>query len=152
VFRRTAPGWEGGFDGGRAEIHSAGAGLDHIAALLAAGGRPVYAPDLLGEGADPAAEYRARVADLESQATTGDALAAALARAERDVLVAEFAAPDGDAGEGARRLVGLRIRIALDHLDAALPDLGRHLRRHLHVGSFCLYDPAEFERWALGPR
>lgn len=152
MFRRTTSGWEVAFDGRRAEIRAAGAGLEHIAALLAAGGRSLYAADLLGDGADHAAEYRARVVELESQAATADPLAGALARAERDVLVAELAAHDADAGDRARRLVGLRIRIALDHLDSALPDLGHHLRRNLRTGTYCLYEPTQPERWDLGAR
>jgi hypothetical protein len=152
VFRRTGTGWEVGFAGRRAEIPAAGAGMDHIAELLAAAGRPLYAVDLLRAGADPRVEYRARIADLESHATTTDPLAAALARAECDVLAAELSAPAGDAGERARRLVILRIRLALDHLNTALPELGHHLRRGIQTGTFCLYEPAPAERWSLGPR
>lgn len=152
VFRLGTRGWQVAFDGRQAEVRDAGAGLEHIAALLAAAGRPLYAADLLGDGADHAAEYRARVVELESQASTADPLAGAMARAERDVLVAELARHDADAGDCARRLVGLRIRIALDHLDAALPGLGRHLGRNLRTGIFCLYEPAQPERWELHPR
>ena len=149
AFRWTGAGWELAFDGLRAEV-AAGAGLDHIAALLAAAGRPVAAVDLVDAGADLATEYRARLAELDRQgAGTADPLAAALAGAERDLLHAELATPEDDPTDRARRLVALRIRTALDHVDAALPALAHHLRRHLRTGTFCLYEPERPERWKM---
>lgn len=151
VFRRTGAGWELAFDGQEAVVQ-AGAGLDHIAQLLAVAGRPVQALDLVDAGADLATEYRARLADLDRQSADGaDPLAAALARAERDVLGAELAAPEDDATDRARRLVALRVRTALDVVDDALPRLGHHLRRNLRTGTFCLYEPEWPERWKLDP-
>jgi tetratricopeptide (TPR) repeat protein len=151
-FRRTSTGWELAFDGQRAEL-PAGAGFDHIADLLAAAGRPVQALDLVDAGADLATEYRARLAELERQgAGAADPLVAALARAERDVVSAELATPEDDATDRARRLVALRIRTALDHLDVALPALGHHLRRSIRIGTFCLYEPQRREQWHVTPR
>jgi tetratricopeptide (TPR) repeat protein len=148
----TGAGWELAFDGQRAEV-AAGAGLDLIAALLAAAGRPVPAVDLVDAGADLATEYRARLSELDRHgAGAGDPLAAALAWAERDVLRAELATPEDDATDRARRLVALRVRTALDHVDAALPGLGRHLRRNLRTGTFCVYEPDRPERWKVDPR
>lgn len=152
VFRRTGAGWALAFDGHRAEV-AAGAGIDHIADLLAAAGRPVPAMDLVDAGADLATEYRARLRELDRQgADAADPLAAALARAERDLLLAELATPEDDAGDRARRLVALRIRIALDEIDLALPALGHHLRRSIQTGTFCAYEPDRPERWQAGPR
>jgi tetratricopeptide (TPR) repeat protein len=151
-FRWTGAGWLLAFDGHHAEV-PAGAGLDHIADLLAAGGRPVQALELVGAGADLAAEYRARLGELDRQeAGAGDPLAAALARAERDLLCAQLANPEEDATDRARRLVALRVRTALDHVDGALPRLARHLRRNIRTGTFCLYEPDGPERWALDRR
>jgi tetratricopeptide (TPR) repeat protein len=163
VFRRTAEGWQLSFAGRSATVADS-PGLGHVATLLAADGRPVHVVDLaLGSGASlheqMVAEYRARVADLDAQLAGGcgeDRAAAALARAERDFLLAELAivtagAPAaGEVGDRARRLVALRIRIALDRLDAALPALARHLRRGIRTGTFCLYEPDGPERWTLG--
>ena len=149
-FYRAGAGWELAFDGQRAEV-AAGAGLDHIAALLAAAGRPVHALDLVEAGADLDTEYRARLAHLDRQGTeTADPLVAALARAEADVLSAEISAAEGDAGEQARRLVALRLRTALDQVDAALPSLGHHLRRSIQTGTFYIYEPVRPERWRMG--
>lgn len=153
AFRRTGAGWELAFDGRSAVVEAGASGLDHIAALLAAAGRPVPALDLVDAGADLATEYRARLAELDRQeAGAADPLAAALARAERDVLSAELATPEEDATDRARRLVGLRVRTALDHVDAALPALGHHLRRSIRTGTLCLYEPEGPERWQVGPR
>jgi tetratricopeptide (TPR) repeat protein len=152
VFRRTGAGWELAFDGQRAEV-SAGAGLDHIAVLLAAAGRPVQAMDLVDPGADLATEYRARLTELDRQgAGAADPLAAALARAELDVVSAELATPEDDATDRARRLVALRIRTALDHVEVVLPALGHHLRRTIRTGTFCVYEPQRPERWQVSPR
>ena len=149
LFRRTGAGWELAFDGQRAEA-AAGAGLDHIAELLAAAGRPVPALDLVDAGADLATEYRARLAELDRQgAGAADPLATALAGAERDVVSAELATPEDDATDRARRLVALRIRTALDQLDAALPSLGHHLRRAIRTGTFCMYEPGRPELWRI---
>ena len=148
-FRRAGAGWELAFDGHRAEV-AAGAGLDHIAELLAAAGRPVPALELVDAGADLATEYRARLAELDRQgADAADPLAAALARAEQDLLYAELATPEDDRTDRARRLVGLRIRTALDQVDAALPGLGHHLRRAIRTGTFCLYDPGRPGSWKI---
>ena len=149
-FSWTGAGWVVAFDGHRAEV-GAGAGLDHIAELLAAAGRPVPAVDLVDAGADLAAEYRARLAELDRQgADSSDPLAAALARAERDIVGAELATPEDDADDRARRLVALRIRTALDQVEAALPGLGHHLRRSIQTGAYCVYEPVRPERWRIG--
>ena len=153
-LRRSGAGWALAFSGQRAEV-AAGAGLDHIADLLAAAGRPLHVADLAGAGADLAMEYRARLSDLDGQArNAADPLATAVARAESDVLCAELASPEDDAVDRARRLVALRIRTALDQVDVALPALGQHLRRSLRTGSFCVYEPAWTQRWKVdrGPR
>ena len=155
VFRRTAEGWELEYGGQRAVVPDI-PGLGHIAALLAAEGRPVHAVDLVET--DQAEEaYRARLAELEAHLTASDPVAAALARAERDFLRAELAVvaagrpPAAEVGDRARRLAALRIRTCLDALEGVLPALARHLRRSIRTGTFCLYEPQRPERWKLGP-
>jgi tetratricopeptide (TPR) repeat protein len=183
LFRPAGPGWELSF-GGRTAVVADSPGLRHLAALLAADGRPVHVVDLaLGAAAaagpeagdslrdQMVAEYRARLADLDAAAAEPagaaaaaaaddpgpDPVAAALARAERDFLRAEMASVTagvpaaGDVGDRARRLVTLRIRIALDRVDGALPGLAGHLRRGIRTGTFCLYEPERPERWKMGP-
>ena len=152
VFRRAGAGWALAFDGHEAEV-TGGAGLGHIAELLAGAGRPAHAVDLVEAGADLATEYRRRMADLARQAAAAaDPLAAAVARAEADVLCAELSAGHDDAGDRARRLAALRIRVALDDVDPVLPALAHHLRRTIRVGTFCLYEPEAPARWETGPR
>ena len=149
VFRRTVEGWELEYGGQRAVVADV-AGLRHIAALLAAEGRPVHAVDLV-ETDQAEAEYRARLADLETQLTAPAPVAAALARAERDFLQAELALAVAQVGDRARRLAALRIRTCLDGLDDVLPALARHLRRSIRTGTFCLYEPQRPQRWKMGP-
>jgi tetratricopeptide (TPR) repeat protein len=160
VFRATGAGWELAFAGQQAVLAGAGgAGMAHVAALLAADGRPVHVLDLLAGDGDPdvAAEYGARLAQLDH--ADGDAIDAALDRAEADLLEAELAALRHNAGgapgaaepvDRARRLVALRIRTAVDEIDAVLPDLARHLRRSTRTGTFCLYEPDRPARWKIG--
>jgi predicted ATPase len=106
--------------------------------------------------------YRRRLADLEED--IGEAVAsndperAARAREEREFLLAELGAAVGlggrerrllDPAERARKAVAGRIRDALDHIEAAHPELARHLRRSLRTGAFCTYDPAMPTTWVL---
>ena len=161
VFRPTAGGWELAYGGQRAVVEDM-PGLGHIATLLWADGRPVHAVDLVesragaGLGEEATVEYQARLRELEDVlAGPGDALAAALARAERDFLRAELAVlgparpAAGDVADRARRLVALRIRASLDRIDDVVPVLARHLRRSLRTGTFCLYEPEQPHRWVL---
>jgi predicted ATPase len=107
-------------------------------------------------------QYRTRLADLEEDISeaeiNNDPERANLAREEREFLLAELGAAFGlggrarrllDPAERARKAVTGRIRDALTHIEAAHPDLGRHLRRSVRTGSFCAYDPAEPTRWQL---
>ncbi len=157
LFRRAGNGWELAFAGQRAEIGD-GAGLGHIAAVLAASGRPVQVLDLVGADEPAVAdgmvvEYRARLADIDRQMAGNDLIAAALARAERDILQAELdeaRSAAGDPVDRARRLVALRVRTTLDGIESALPVLGRHLRRSIRTGTFCVYEPDRPERWKIG--
>lgn len=157
VFRRTAAGWDVAFAGRRATLADL-AGLGHVAALLAADGRPVHVLDLVerdGGGARLAAELRSRMAEIDGELAAADPVAAALGRAERDLLGAELAGlatPVSvlEADDRARRLVALRVRTALDRIDDALPALGRHLRRSVRTGTFCFYEPERPERWKTG--
>lgn len=149
VFRPTAHGWELEYGGRRAVVADV-AGLRHVAALLAAEGRPIHAVDLV-EIDEADAEYRARLTQLETQLAARDPVAAALARAECDLLRTDLAHAVPDAGDRARRLAALRIRTCLDDLDGVLPALARHLRRSIRTGTFCLYEPQRPQRWKMGP-
>jgi hypothetical protein len=159
LLRRRAGGWELSY-GGRSAAVGECAGLGHIAALMEADARPVHVVDLAGAVGDAClrdqllAECRSRLDEL-AVAAAGDAasgaggpVAVALALAEQDRLEAELATLEldrppspGEAVDRARRLVTIRIRVALERVDRALPELGRHLRRSLRTGTFCAYDP-----------
>ena len=160
VFRRVAGGWELSYAGARATVADS-PGLGHVAALLAAEGRPVHVLDLVAGPAlrdEILGEYGSRLADLDAELRdVPDPLAAALARAERDFLRSEVAVLEagapaaGEVADRARRLVGLRIRTSIDRLEESLPALARHLRRSIRTGTFCLYEPDRPHRWQLGP-
>ena len=53
------------------------------------------------------------------------------------------------AGEVASSITVHEIRDAVNNIEAAHPSLGRHLRRSLRTGSFCVYDPPESVEWRL---
>jgi len=155
VLRRTAAGWEVVF-GDCAAVLPDTPGMGHIAALLAADGRPVHVLDLVGPAPPDAMahEYRAALDELDQRPVPpADPLAAALAGAERDLLTGELAdvtaGPSPTPGDRARRLVALRLRRALDRIDAAVPPLAGHLRRSIRTGTFCLYEPEAPARWKI---
>ena len=108
------------------------------------------------------AQYRERLTDLEQEIDDADAAndpeRAGRAREEREFLLAELSAAVGlsgrprralDPAERARKAVTWRIRDALNHVDAAHAELGRHLRRSVRTGGFCVYEPAEPATWRL---
>jgi hypothetical protein len=55
----------------------------------------------------------------------------------------------GDAAEKARTAVTWRIRHAVRKVEAAHPELGRHLANSLKTGTFCVYQPERVVRWQL---
>ena len=157
LFRRAEGAWLVGPPDDPARLRDA-PGLEDIARLLGAAGVGLHVGELVaavpaGDGATRG-EYEARLGELAAELVeaerAGDAVAAALLRAERDVLVAalEEAAP-ADPLDLARRTVGIRIRISLDRIEAARPDVGRHLRRSIRTGTFCAYSPERRVRWSL---
>jgi predicted ATPase len=118
----------------------------------------------VGEALDAAAraQYRARLSDLEDEINEAEANndpeRTSRAREEREFILAELGAAVGlggrarrvlDPAERARKAVTGRIRDAISHIEAAHPPLGRHLRRSVRTGSFCVYDPPEPTDWLL---
>jgi hypothetical protein len=106
------------------------------------------------------AQYRARLADLVEEIADAEAdndpERGSRARAEHDFLLGELATAVGlggrsrlvlDPAERARKAVTGRIRDAVSHIEVSHPTLGRHLRRSVRTGTFCVYDPAEPTSW-----
>ncbi len=178
LFRRQGEGWLVGTEDEAVCIRDA-RGLQDIARLIATPRASIHVADLLTGMTDGAAmnvarqarlpawalkepvvdeqtraEYEARLvelaADLVEAERAGNAVRAALAKAERDLLNGALAdAGQGDPLDRARRAVGARIRISLDHIERAQPRLGHHLRRSIRTGTFCSYVPAQPVRWRL---
>jgi tetratricopeptide (TPR) repeat protein len=177
ALRRHGDGWDLSYAGQSAHIPDS-PGVGYVANLVASPGRPLHALELMDTRLDSClrdqlvAECRSRLRDLAGHATR-DPVAAALARAEADRLQAELTAaseavvvepavtdsepvwgapaPPG-AGEvinRARRLVTIRVRVALERIEEAVPELGRHLRRSVRTGTFCLYEPVAVEGWKI---
>ncbi|MDQ6909424.1 MAG: tetratricopeptide repeat protein [Actinomycetota bacterium] len=96
------------------------------------------------------AEHRARLAELESEADRArradDPIEVALASAELDRIEALLAS-EGDSLELARAAVATRVRLAVDAVERAHPELGRHLRRSIRTGTFCSYEPPSRTNW-----
>lgn len=157
LFLRREGGWEVGPPGDPTRLPDA-PGLEDLARLLAAPGVGLHVGELMGPGplvdAASRCEYETRLEELaaglaEAEAA-GDAVAAALVRAERDVLVAVLENPSPpDPLDLARRIVAIRVRMSLDRIEAARPQVGRHLRRSIRTGTFCAYAPEQRIRWAL---
>jgi hypothetical protein len=112
--------------------------------------------------AEARTQYRSRLADLEEEIseaeTNNDAERASRGREEREFLLAELGAAMGlggrsrrllDPAERARKAVTGRIHEAIAHIENLHQGLGRHLRRSVRTGSFCIYDPAEPTAWRL---
>jgi tetratricopeptide (TPR) repeat protein len=157
MFLRHEGAWLVGAPGDPARLRDA-PGLGDIARLLGAPGVGVHVGELVGRGSivdgSTRAEYEGRLGELAAELVeverAGNAIAAALLRAERDVLVAALdESPTTDPLDLARRTVGVRIRISLDRIEQARPQIGRHLRRWIRTGTFCSYAPDRRVRWTL---
>ncbi len=106
---------------------------------------------------DPAAvrAYRDRLTRLQSDIDElderGDSRRAAHRRTEHEWIMAELARAAGfggrtrpftDDSERARVAVGKAIRRSIDRIADADPMIGEHLRRTVHTGFRCYYQPA----------
>jgi tetratricopeptide (TPR) repeat protein len=131
---------------------------------LAGAGSPILAEADVGPVLDATArtQYRRRLTELEQELEDadrdGDIGRSERLSAERDLLVAELAAAHGLGGRGrrtgssaerARTAVTTRIKDALKRLDTVHPDAGRHLRRAVKTGTFCVYDPEPAVVWEV---
>jgi plasmid stabilization system protein ParE len=108
------------------------------------------------------AQYKERLAEARQELDEATA-AGDLGQAERlqheiesltEQLTAAYglggrARTAGDAGERARKAVTNQIRRALDRIDAAHPELGRHLTNALRTGFVCIYRPEQPVVWRL---
>jgi adenylate cyclase len=148
------------------------AAVDLASGAHRAAGRAASAIADLGLGVETAAgealdaeartQYRSRLADLEEEISeaevNNDPERASRAREEHEFLLAELGAAVGlggrprrllDPAERARKAVTERVHEAITHIEKIHHGLGRHLRRSVRTGSFCVYDPAEPTAWRL---
>jgi hypothetical protein len=107
-------------------------------------------------------QYRSRLLELEEELTEASAAndpgRAEQARDERAFLLAELRSSVGlhgrtrlaiDPAERARKAVTWRIRDAITRAEVAHEAFGRHLRRSVRTGTFCVYDPPEPVLWVF---
>ena len=143
---------------------AAGELVDIVRPVATVGGIGLGVEGDIGEALDTEAraQYRTRISDLEEEINESEAIndpvRASRAREEREFILAELGAAVGlggrvrrvlDPAERARKAVTGRIRDAISHIEAQHPQLGRHLRRSVRTGSFCVYDPPEPTAWRL---
>ncbi len=143
----------------------------HVLDLTAVGeGRaPVRAAAVnadLGAGLDETARtaYRHRIRDLMQEIDEASALhddeRTARLDDERALLLSELSRayglsgrprPQGSDSERARKAVGMRVHQTIERIDAALPELGRHLRNSVRTGTYCSYMPEHPRTWHCQP-
>jgi hypothetical protein len=108
------------------------------------------------------AEYRRRLLELDGEIETAvadnDPERAGRGREEREFLLAHLQAsmglggrsrPSLDPAERARKAVTGRLHDAISRIEAVHPALGKHLRRSIRTGTFCVYDPPARQDWRL---
>ena len=153
--------WHVRFEGIHAQLLDS-KGLRDLAVLIGAQGNEVHVFTLLGmepprTGADPVlddtakTQYKARLRALDAQIVE-------TFRAEREALIRELAVATGlggrtrrlgDPAERARKTVSARVRDALSKIAQLHPELARHLRGTLHLGTRCAYAPKRPVAWTL---
>jgi hypothetical protein len=174
VFRADGEVWLMGLDDATARVRSV-KGLADIAILLSRPDREVHVAELVGAAGEVPAASSAALLDREAIAALrtrlgeladderdaderGDSETSAAARAEREAIMERLAKDLGRGGrprvaddwvERARKAVRTRVAHALRRIEAAEPNLGRHLRASIRTGEFCAYEPADPVRWQL---
>jgi hypothetical protein len=170
--------WELTFGGAVGRVRDS-KGMRDLAALLATPGTELHVADLSG-GAPPRpaartagdnvldrralVEYKRRIDELDADLAEAEAhhdlgRTARLAE-ERDFLLHELAAATGLGGrprklgddvDRQRKAVRARLRDAIERVEEAHPDLGRHLGRAVRTGTFCAYDTEVPVAWTVRP-
>jgi hypothetical protein len=148
-------------------------GLRDIHVLIDAHGTDVHVFTLLGHdlpptGADPMLDDTAKTqfkvrlealaGQIEDAEEAGDADRSERLHGERDALIRHLAAATGLGGrsrllgpetERARKTVSARVRDTLNKIDRVHPELARHLRDSLQMGTTCSYRPRRPVTWTL---
>jgi hypothetical protein len=176
AFRLTDGRWVLRFDGRETHLPDS-KGLRDLATIIGAKGADVHvrdlvdpdaAPAVIGTGADPVlderarAQYRGRLDELAALINEaeefGHAAHAGKLVDERSALIRELAAATGFRGrdrrlgdevERARKTVSARLRDSLRRIDRVHPELAAHLRAAVQMGAVCSYRPQSPTSWRL---
>ncbi|GIX11934.1 hypothetical protein [Elioraea sp.] len=175
LLARAGEGWVADYEGRRAVLPDL-KGLLDIRRLLERPGEEIHCLDLAGREddafrgeavLDDAARQalKGRIGDLQEELAEAEDMndpgRAERARAELDRLIETLSKALGlggrgrllgDAAERARTAVTWRIRHAVRRIEAAHPELGRHLANSLRTGLFCVYQPERTLRWRFEER
>ena len=177
AIRRQGDDWIVTFRGGSVRVRDS-KGVGYVRQLVASPFQEVHVIDLLGVSGPDAAifrsdagpvidrkardAYRARLVELEAERDEardwGDLERAARAEEEMAFVTGELTAAYGISGrprrandptERLRKAVSNRIRHTLTKIEAAHPELGRHLANSVRTGTFCVYAPEVPVEWNL---
>lgn len=175
LLARAGDGWVADYEGRRAVLPDL-KGLLDIRRLLERPGEEIHCLDLAGREddafrgeavLDDAARQalKQRIRDLQEELAEAEDMndpgRAERARTELDRLIEALSKALGlggrgrrlgDAAERARTTVTWRIRHAVRRIEAAHPELGRHLANSLRTGLFCVYQPERMFRWRFEER
>jgi hypothetical protein len=169
--------WTLAYEGASAAVPDS-KGLRDLAILLVAPGRAFHVSELVDKDAlgRPAvlsrgdvildrraiADFRRRLAELEDEIADAqdghDEGRAGKLTVDREFLLAELSRAAGLGGRSrragddvdrARKAVRARVRDAIGRIEAAHPELGRHLAHAVQTGTFCTYEPEVPVRWTI---
>ena len=160
------------FEGMRTQLPEV-KGFNDLERLLAGGDNEIHCSELMGIVSEDgeagevmdarargecAAQIRELQAELDEAETANDAARVESVHEELDPLMDHLAKSVGIGGrsrklaapaERARSAVTWRIRSAIRKIEAAHPELGRHLTISVRTGTFCSYAPEKPVYWAL---
>jgi hypothetical protein len=171
LFRKVGELWQMSFEGRDVHLPEV-KGFADLAALLSRRGEELHCAELMAAvtsgDVDTAIDDKARAAyqerirdlqaELEEAQKNHDRGRAEALREELEPIVEHLgkslglggrSRKLGDPAERARSAVTWRIRSAIKKIEAAHPQLGRHLTNTIQTGTFCSYTPEKPLRWHL---
>lgn len=171
-FKKVAELWEISFEGKSVYLPDV-KGYHDLAALMAQPNKEIHCAELMGIRItvennafvlDEKAKlnYKKRVQDLLSEIEEAEAMnhfeKANTLREEYENIIDHLSGSLGLGGksrkmdspvERARAAVTWRIRSAINKINKAHPNLGKHLSKSIDTGTFCSYSPEREYQWSL---
>jgi len=171
LFRKVGELWQISFEGRDVHLPEV-KGFADLAALLRRPGEELHCAELMGSVTSASgdtfiddkarASYQQRIRELQEELEeaekNNDRGRAETLREEREAIAEHLgkslrlggrSRKLGDPAERARSAVTWRIRSAIKKIEAAHPQLGRHLSNTIQTGTFCSYTPEKTVHWHL---